>query len=169
MTEALPVLGFPVKGSTWRKMITFFSCGNAMGFPGGLDSKQSTCNAGDPGSIPRSGRSPGEGDGYHSSFLAWRLPWTSSLVGYSPLVAKEDTTEQLTLRCSHFQEKMLSLNCGSPLGPSTALSSQAAGFPGQWDRANRTLSCPPGWQRPALTRLSAAAILPLLASGWDAL
>ena len=35
-----------------------------MGFPGGSDSKESACNAGDPGSILGSGRSPGEGDGY---------------------------------------------------------------------------------------------------------
>ena len=33
------------------------------GFPGGSDSKASTCNAGDQGSIPVSGRSPGEGNG----------------------------------------------------------------------------------------------------------
>ena len=32
-------------------------------FPGGSDSKASACNAGDPGSIPGSGRSPGEGNG----------------------------------------------------------------------------------------------------------
>ena len=30
---------------------------------GGSDSKASTCNEGDPGSIPGSGRSPGEGNG----------------------------------------------------------------------------------------------------------
>ena len=35
-----------------------------MGFPGGSDSKQSTCNAGDLGSIPGLGRSSGEGKGY---------------------------------------------------------------------------------------------------------
>ena len=35
-----------------------------MGLPGGLDGKESACNAGDPGSIPGSGRSPGEGNGY---------------------------------------------------------------------------------------------------------
>ena len=29
-----------------------------------LNGKESTCNAGDPGSIPGSGRSPGEGMGY---------------------------------------------------------------------------------------------------------
>ena len=33
------------------------------GFPGGLEVKASACNAGDPGSIPGSGRSPGEGNG----------------------------------------------------------------------------------------------------------
>ena len=29
-------------------------------FPGGSDGKESACNAGHPGSIPESGRSPGE-------------------------------------------------------------------------------------------------------------
>ena len=37
---------------------------NILGFPGGSDGKQSACNAGDLGSIPRWGRSPGEGNGY---------------------------------------------------------------------------------------------------------
>ena len=32
-------------------------------FPGGSDGKESAENAGDPGSIPESGRSPGEGNG----------------------------------------------------------------------------------------------------------
>ena len=32
--------------------------------PGGSDVKESACNAGDPGLIPGSGRSPGEGNGY---------------------------------------------------------------------------------------------------------
>ena len=33
------------------------------GFPGGSDGKESTCNSGDLGSIPGSGRFPGEEDG----------------------------------------------------------------------------------------------------------
>ena len=33
------------------------------GFPHSSVSKESACNAGDLGSIPRSGRSPGEGNG----------------------------------------------------------------------------------------------------------
>ena len=35
-----------------------------MGFPGVSESKESTCNAGDLGSVPVLGRSPGEGKGY---------------------------------------------------------------------------------------------------------
>ena len=34
------------------------------GFIGGSDCKESTCSSGDPGLIPGSGRSPGEGNGY---------------------------------------------------------------------------------------------------------
>ena len=34
-----------------------------MGFPGGSDGKESTCNAGDPGLIPGLGRSSGKGNG----------------------------------------------------------------------------------------------------------
>ena len=34
------------------------------GFPGGLDGKESACNAGDPDSIPRLRKSPGEGNGF---------------------------------------------------------------------------------------------------------
>ena len=34
-----------------------------MGFPDSSVYKESACNAGDPGSIPESGRSPGEGNG----------------------------------------------------------------------------------------------------------
>ena len=43
----------------------------ASGFPGGLDGKESACNAGDPGSIPGSGRSFGEGNGnpFQDSYL----------------------------------------------------------------------------------------------------
>ena len=35
-----------------------------MGFPGSSDGEESACNAGDLGSIPGLGRSPGEGNAY---------------------------------------------------------------------------------------------------------
>ena len=42
---------------------------SSTGFPESSVGKESTCNAGDPGSIPGSGRSAGEGIGYPSSIL----------------------------------------------------------------------------------------------------
>ena len=44
------------------KIISLYSM--FRGFPGGLDGKESACNAGDPGLIPGLGRSPGEANGY---------------------------------------------------------------------------------------------------------
>ena len=61
------------------------------GFPGGSDGKESTCNAGDQGSILGWERSPGVGDGYphHGE---------RSLAGCSPWGPKEsDATERLIL------------------------------------------------------------------------
>ena len=37
---------------------------------------KNACNAEDLGSIPGSGRFPGDGHGNHTSIIAWRLPWT---------------------------------------------------------------------------------------------
>ena len=39
-----------------------------LGFLGGSDSKESACNAGDLGSMPGSGRSPGEGNAYRFKY-----------------------------------------------------------------------------------------------------
>ena len=79
-----------------------------MGFPGGSEVKASASNAGDPGSIPGSGRSPGEGNGNpfpvvpisngtHSPvLLSGESHGRRSLVGYSRWGRKEsDTTERL--------------------------------------------------------------------------
>ena len=49
---------------------------HAKYFPGGSDGKVSAYNVRDPGLIPGLGRSPGEGNGNHSSILAWRIPRT---------------------------------------------------------------------------------------------
>ena len=53
---------------------------NACPTGDGSDGKESACNVRDLGSIPGLGRSPGEGNGYHSSILAWRI--TSMDRGY---------------------------------------------------------------------------------------
>ena len=55
--------------------------------------KEFACNAGDPGSIPGLGRSPGEGDGCLENSMDR---------GYSPWGHKElDMPEQLTLSQAH--------------------------------------------------------------------
>ena len=63
-----PWAPLPVEGD-------FLSHCPRLSFPGGLDGKTSAFNAGDLGSIPGSGRSPGEGHGTHFSILAWKIPW----------------------------------------------------------------------------------------------
>ena len=72
-----------------------------MGFRGVSDSKESACNAGDLGSIPGSGRSPGEGNGNPLQILAWRIPCTEKPDRLQSLGSQEsDTTEQLALSLS---------------------------------------------------------------------
>jgi len=44
------------------------------GFTGGLNSKESACNAGDLGLIRGLGRSLEKGMATHSSILAWKIP-----------------------------------------------------------------------------------------------
>jgi len=44
------------------------------GLPGGTDGKESLCNAGDAGLIPRLGRSPGEGNGYPLQYSCLENP-----------------------------------------------------------------------------------------------
>ena len=67
------------------------------GFPGGSVIKKPPFNAGDTGdmgSIPGTGRSPGEGNGNHPNFIAWKIPWTEEPGGLYPWGHKElDMTE----------------------------------------------------------------------------
>ena len=81
-----------------------FSCvslGNPfhpLGFPGGLAGEESACNAGDLGSIPGLGRSPGGGHGNPLQCSCLENPHRQkSLAGYSPWGHKElDMTEKLS-------------------------------------------------------------------------
>ena len=61
-----------------------------LGFPGGLDVKESACNAGDPGLIHGLGRFPREGHGNSLQYSCLENPHgQGSLVGYSPWGQKE--------------------------------------------------------------------------------
>ena len=77
--------------SAWvpRSIDIFLSQSIAEHFPGGSDGKESACSAGDQGSIPGSGRSPGgEGMATYSSILAWRIPWTVEPGGLQSMGSK---------------------------------------------------------------------------------
>ena len=64
-------------------------------FPGGSDSKESSCNMGDLGLIPGLGRSTGEGHGNPLLYSCLEnLQGQRGLAGYIPWGGKEsDTTE----------------------------------------------------------------------------
>ena len=53
--------------------------------------KESACNAGDPGSIPGSGRSSGERNGYPSSILAEEIPRTEEPGGLPSIGLQSQT------------------------------------------------------------------------------
>ena len=93
-----------------------------MVFPGGSDGKESTCNAGDSGSISGLGRSPGEGNDNPLQYSCLeksmdRGAWQATVHG----VAKEsDTTEWLTLSFTKYGMNLLQE--GGPLqGPKQGL------------------------------------------------
>ena len=68
-----------------------------MGFPGGLDGKESACNAGDLGPIPGLGRSLGGGLDNSLQYSCLQSPHGQrNLVGTVHGVAESDTTEPLS-------------------------------------------------------------------------
>ena len=72
-----------------------------LGFPSGLDGKKKACTVQDPGLIPGSERSSGEGNDKPLQYSCLENPRSPqrNLVGYSPWGHK-DTTEWLTLSLS---------------------------------------------------------------------
>ena len=68
-----------------------------------LGVKNSLANAGnarDAGSVPGSRRSSGEGNGYHSSILAWRIPWTEESGGLQSM-GSQRVGRDWACTCSH--------------------------------------------------------------------
>ena len=109
-----------------------------MVFPNSSAGKESACNAGDPGSIPGLGKSPGEGKGYPLQYswisllaqLVKNLPamqetWVRSL-GWEDPLEKGTVTHSNVLAwripwtvwgCKEFLLRSLSLACRRPSSP----------------------------------------------------
>ena len=70
-----------------------------VGFPGSSAGKESTCNAGDPGLIPGSGRSLGEGKCYPLQYSGLENAMNCIVHG---VTKKSDMTEQLSFKLFTF-------------------------------------------------------------------
>ena len=103
-------------------------CFQDQDFPGGSDSKASAYTAGDPGSIPGSGRSPGEGNGNPLQYSCLENPmdggaWLATVHG----VAKSRT------RLSDFTIYLFRIRAGSEgsgLSNGCQVPKKHCGFPG---------------------------------------
>ena len=77
----------------FRERRNFFQLGEPRsGLPWWLSGKESACNAGDPSLIPRSGRTPGEGNGTLLQDSCLGNPTDRGTWDHK----ESDTTEQLT-------------------------------------------------------------------------
>ena len=72
---------FP-SSKSFVSLFIFILCPTSFqSFLSGSDGKESSHDVGDLGSIPGSGRFPGEGNGHPLSILAWEIPWTEEHSG----------------------------------------------------------------------------------------
>ena len=88
-----------IYASNWYKIVQSFHPNfSLISFPGGADSKESACNAGDLGLNPGLGRSTGGGHGNPLQYSCLESPHgQKNPAGYSPWGHKElDTTEWLS-------------------------------------------------------------------------
>ena len=79
-------------------------CTLNMGFPCGSDGKESACNAGDLGSIPGSGRAPGEGHGSPLQYSCLEDPmargaWWATVYGVTKSWTLVDVGALQVLQC----------------------------------------------------------------------
>ena len=76
------------------------------GFPGGSDSRESACNAGDlVQSLSREDPLE-EGMATLSSILVWRIPCTEEPGGYSPRADHDGATKRSTARCEYVNPEL---------------------------------------------------------------
>ena len=82
-----------------------------MGFPGGSDGKESSCNVGDLGSIPGSGRSVGEGNGNSLQYSCLENPmdrgaWWATVHGVAKSLNDNTFTFPLpgTTHCTEYHK-----------------------------------------------------------------
>ena len=93
-----------------------------LGFPGGSDGEESACSAGDPGTIPGSGRSPGGGHGNPLQCSCLENPTDGGACWVAGHGAAKSQTQPRRLTCSLSTAPWLAAS--SPLDVSSAFSSR---------------------------------------------
>ena len=107
-----------------------------LGFPGGSDGKESTCNARDPGSIPGLGRSPGEGNGNPLQYFCWRIPWTEEPGGLKSMESQTVGHNWATNTFFHFFIPLYSFPVAAVInGHKLSASKQYTWIPSQFSRS----------------------------------
>ena len=126
--------------STLRgKREAFFTQGHInKGFPGGSDGKESSCNAGDRGSIPGSGRSSEKGNGYPVQYSCLQNPtdrgaWQTTVHGITK--SQTQLNEYLYSHCFYDSIKDRTFSCNRA-GPTSSC----------WLKPNLGTCKPHSWQ-----------------------
>ena len=94
----------------------------SLGFPGGSAGKESTCNAGDPGSIPGLERFPGEENGHPLQY--------SDLENFMDCIVHGVTKSRTRLSSFHFHV-LICFGHSLPCGHSLRCPSGSRGAPGR--------------------------------------
>ena len=110
-------------------------------FPGGSEGKASACNVGDPGLIPGSGRSPGEGNGNPLQYSCLENPtdggaWWAAVHG----VTESETTEQPHFYC-HFQTYFENIKNPGVCSPVTKCLLAQVSLWGPWGCEDNSAGC----------------------------
>ena len=96
-------------------LVSLFPLLPIYGFPLSSVGKESACNPGDTGSIPGSGRSPGEGNGNPLQYSCLENPmsrgaWQATVYGFTRVGHNLVTNTTTTTTCNRAARKMLRMS-----------------------------------------------------------
>ena len=127
--------------------------GDELGFPGRSYCKESACNAGDLGSIPGLGSSPGGGHGNPLQYSCWSKPmdrgaWQATVHG---AIKELDTTSWLNIWCCYSVAKSpnnvrLLWKRRDIFTSFPQIQASACPLPG----SSQACRCWPGWSEPTI-------------------
>ena len=101
LSDQRPVIR-PREADTLPDLVNYSNLWQMLGFPGGSDGQEAACNLGDPGSIPVSGRSPGEGNGHPLQYSCLENPMDG---GSWQAIVHRVVKSRTWLKWLHFTDK----------------------------------------------------------------